>query len=263
MSSPSENEPEDAQEVASVLLLRVALALLGEARLSGNFGGDAELAERATALATEFNDGVPSPDPKRPPIEASLLRPDRISLSVPYREGGSIVESLGLDGILFDGGTAQCVIAKEVDAKDLNPEERAELERRQAEWRAEQERQQRFAATRFVRSIAAPLQPGATVPILAVELFEDGFYVEFTYDTEPPTFDPNEMTAEQFLAHEQDPGITVEDDLGTEYFESGGGGGGGARVFHSSRGFAPAPPSNARVLRIAAGDAPVELDLQP
>jgi hypothetical protein len=101
------------------------------------------------------------------------------------------------------------------------------------------------------------------VPILAIELFEDGFYVEFTYDTEPLTFDLDEMTAEQFLAREKNPEITVEDGLGTEYFESGGGCGGGVRVSHSSRGFAPAPPPNARVLRITAGGAPVELDLQP
>ena len=69
------------------------------------------------------------------------------------------------------------------------------------------------------------------------------------------------MTAEQFLAREQEPAIRVEDDLGTEYFESGGGGGGGVRVSHSSRGFAPAPPPEARVLRVTAGAETVELDL--
>jgi len=263
VSPPFENELDDAQEAAGILLLRVALALLGEARLRGNFGDDAELAEQATALAAEFDGGVPSPYPKRPPIEGSLLRPDRISLSAPFGEGGSIVESLGLDGILFDGGTAFGVTSKQVEPKEMNPEERADLERRQAKGRAEQERRLRFTASGFVRSVAAPSQPSATVPILAIELFEDGFYVEFTYDTEPPTFDLDEMTTEQFLAREKDPEITVEDDLGTEYFESGGGCGGGVRVSHSSRGFVPAPPPNARVLHITAGGASVELDLQP
>lgn len=257
-----EDEHEGAQEAAGILLLRVALALLGEARLRGDFGEEAALAERAAALGAELNGGVPSPDPERPPVEAGLLRPDRISLSAPFREHSSVVESLRLDGILFDGGTVSGYASMRVEPEELSPEERADLERRQAERRAEMERRQRFTATRFVRSVAAPPQPGAAVPILAVELFEDGFYVELTYDTEPPTSDL-EMTAERFFRREKDPEVRVEDDLGTEYFESGRGGRGGARVFHSSRGFAPAPPPDARVLRITAGGAAVELDLQP
>jgi hypothetical protein len=256
-----ENEHEGAQEAAGILLLRVALALLGEARLRRDFGEEAALAERAATLAAEFNSGAPSPDPERPPVEAGLLRPDRISLSAPFGEGSSVVESLSLDGILFDGGTVGSVTAKQVELGELSPEELTDLERRQVEWRAELERRQRFTATRFVRSVAAPLQPGATVPVLAIELFEDGFYVDYTYDTVPPTLDL-EMTAEQFFAREKDPELKVEDDLGTEYFESGGGGGGGVHVSHSSRGFAPAPPPDARVLRITAGGATAELDLQ-
>lgn len=261
MNPPFENEHEDAQEAAGILLLRVALALLGEARLRGDFGEEPALAERAATMAAEFNGGAPSPDPQRPPVQASLLRSDRISLSAPFRERSSIVENLSLDGILFDGGTVGGVTFNQVEPKELSPEERADLERRQAEWRAEQERRQRFTAARFVRSVAAPSQPGAKVPILAIELFEDGFYVDYTYDTAPPTLDL-EMTAEQFFAREKDPEVKVEDELGTEYFESGGGGGGGVRVSHASRGFAPAPPPNARVLRITAGGATVELGLQ-
>lgn len=148
-----------------------------------------------------------------------------------------------------------------VEPEDPAPEERAKLERRRAEWHAEMERRQLFTATRFVRAVAAPPQPGAAVPIHAVELFEDGFYVEFSYDREPPDLDP-ETTAEQLFASHPDPEISVEDDLGTEYFESGGGSGGGVRVFHSSRGFTPAPPPGARVLRVTAGGATVELDLR-
>jgi hypothetical protein len=256
-----ENEHEGAQEAAGILLLRVALALLGEARLRRDFGEEAALAERAATLAAELNGGAPSPGPQRPSVQASLLRPDRISLSAPFRERSSVVESLRLDGILFDGGTVASVTSKRVEPEALSPEERADLERRQAEWLAEQKRRQRFTATRFVRSVAAPSQPGVTVPILAVELFEDGFYVDYTYDKEPPTLDL-ELTAEQFFAREEDPEVKVEDDLGTEYFESGGGGGGGVRVSHSSRGFAPAPPPDAHVLRITADGETVELDLQ-
>lgn len=261
MNPPSfEHEHEGAQEAAGILLLRVALALLGEARLRGSFGKEAALSERTVTLAAELNGGAPSPDPQRPPVQASLLRPDRISLSASFRKSSAVVESLRLDGILFDGGTVSSVTSKRIEPEELSPEERADLERRQAEWLTEQERRQRFTATRFVRSVAAPPQPGVTVPILAIELFEDGFYVDYTYDKEPPTLEL-EKTAEQFFAHEEDPEIKVEDDIGTEYVESGGGGGGGLRVFHSSRGFAPAPPPDARVLRITAGGATVELDL--
>jgi hypothetical protein len=259
---PFENEHEDAQEAASILLLRVALALLGEARLRGDFGEEAALAARAAALTAEFNDSAPTPEPERLPVTASPLRPDRISLSAPFSESSSVVESLRLDGILFDGGAVSGVTFEQIEPRELSPEEHANLERRQAEWQAEQERRQQFTATRFVRSVAAPPQPGSTVPILAVELFEDGFYVEYTHDTEPPTFDL-EMTAQQLLAREKDPEVKVEDDLGTEYFEGGGGGSGGVRVSHSSRGFAPAPPSNARALLITVGGATVKLDLQP
>lgn len=259
---PFEDERENAHEAAEILLLRVALALLGEARLRGDFGEESILAERAATLAAEFTGGAPSPDPGRPPVEASLLRPDRISLSASFEEHSSVVESLSIDGILFDGGTVSGITFAQVEPEELSAEERADLERRQAEWQVELDRQQRFTASRFVRSVAAPPQPSATAPILAIEIFEDGFYVDYTYDTEPPELDFDELTAERFLAREKDPVITVEDDLSTEYFESGGGGGGGVRVFHSSRGFAPAPPPDARVLRITTGGATVELNLR-
>jgi hypothetical protein len=61
---------------------------------------------------------------------------------------------------------------------------------------------------------------------------------------------------------EDKPEISVTDDVGTEYFESGGGWGGGVRVSHSSFGFAPAPPPDARLLRITVSGETVELDLE-
>jgi hypothetical protein len=57
------------QEDASILLLRVALMLLGEARLRGDFGEEAALGERAVALADELTGGAPSPDPRRAVID--------------------------------------------------------------------------------------------------------------------------------------------------------------------------------------------------
>jgi len=249
------------QEAASVLLLRVALLLLAEARLRGDFGDEPEVAERAAALADELTGGAPSLDPQRAAVEVSVLRPDRISLAASFKEGSATTWSLMLDGTLFDGGTVGSMTAVRVAQQELTVEERADLGRRQAEWRDQRERLEQFTATRFVQAIAAPPQPGAEVRVLAIMHYEDGFYVDHTYDTEPPA--PHDMTAEQFFArhHETEPEIEVEDDVGTEYFESGGGGGGGVAVSHSSRGFAPAPPPDARVLRITAGGTTVELDL--
>lgn len=264
MNPPGFDDGHAEQEAASILLLRVALRLLGEARLRGDFGDQAELAERAAALAAELTGGATSPDPGRPVVEVELLRPDRISLVAPFRERSFTSWSLMLDGTLYDGGGGGSISAVMVDPEELSDEERADLERRQAEWEAERARLERFTATRFVRAVAAPPQPDAAVHALAVLLYEDGFYVEHTYDKKPPTFDP-EMDAEQFFALrlEEKPEISVTDDVGTEYFESGGGGwGGGVRVSHSSLGFAPAPPPEARLLRISAGGEAVELDLR-
>lgn len=263
MRVPGVDDDRHGQEATSILLLRVALGLLGEARLRGDFGNEADLAERAATLADELTGGAPSPDPRRARVEVGLLRPDRISLAAAFREGSATTWSLMLDGTLFDGATVGSVSAVEVDPQELSPEEVADLERLQAEWQTQHERLMQFTATRFVQAVAAPPQPGAEVRVLAAMLYEDGFYVDHTYDTEPPAAPDAEMTAEQFFAshRENDPEIEVDDDVGTEYFESGGGGGGGVAVSHSSRGFAPAPPPEARVLRITAGGTTVELDL--
>jgi hypothetical protein len=253
------------QEAVSILLLRVALRLLGEARLRGEFGDEEMLGDRAVALADELTGGAPSPDPRRATVEVGLLRPDRISLSAPFKAGSATSWSLMLDGTLYDGGTTGSVRAVRIDPKTLSAEERADLERRQAEWQARIERLRQFTATRYVRTIAAPPQAGAAVRVLAVLLYEDGFWVDSTYDKEePPRFDPS-MDAETFLALDRDekPELTIADDLGTEYFESGGGGrGGGVRVSHATYGFAPAPPSEARVLRVTTEAETVEFYLR-
>jgi hypothetical protein len=263
MSPPRiEDSDHGPQEAASILLLQVALRLLGEARLRGDFGDEAELADRAAAIADELSGGAPSPDPPRPLVEVDLIRPDRIGLTASFREGDTSTWRLMLDGTLYDGGGVSSYAA--IDPEELSPEEMAEVERQRAEWQAELDRQQQFTATRFVRAVPAPPQTATATRILAALLYEDGFYVEITYDKEPPSLDL-EMDAEQVfaLAQEGKPEITVEDDLGTEYFESGGGWGGGIRVSHSSFGFAPAPPPEARLLLVSANGETVGLDLPP
>jgi hypothetical protein len=272
MTPPGFEDDEEmrGQEAASILLLRVALRLLGDARRRGDFGDEEELAERAVAIADELTGGAPSPDPRRAVVEVGLIRPDRISLSAPFERSSAVTERLMLDGTLYGGGTVSGFGFVKAEPREPSEEEKAELERRRAEWQALMERQQQFTATRFIRAIVPRPRPDSTMPILAVLLFEDGFYVETTYDKDAPApFDAEDlenMTAERFFAMRRDdkPEITVADDIGTKYFESGGGGwGGGVRVSHSSQGFAPAPPPSARVLRVAAGDDTVELDVLP
>ncbi len=251
------------QEAASILLLCVALRLLGEARLRGDFGSDEELGGRAVAIADEITGGAPSPDPRSAVVEASLIRPDRISLSAPFDGSSSTAWSLMLDGTLYGGMTVTGFgFVEAEEPEELSEEEQAERERLRAEWQAGIERGRQFTATRFDRALTLSSQPGSSRPILAVLLYEDGFYVESTYDKDAPTFDA-EMDARQFFAihRGEEPAITVTDDVGTEYFESGGGGAGGVQVSHASLGFAPAPPSTARVLRISTDGATVELPL--
>jgi hypothetical protein len=266
MSPPGLDEDDEMrdQEAASILLLRVALRLLGKARLRGDFGTEEALGERALAIADELTGGKPSPDPRRAAVEVGLIRPDRIFLSAPFEKSSSVVESLMVDGTLYGGGGVTGYGPVRSEPEELSEEERAERERRQAEWIARMERSRQFTATRFVRALTPPPQRGAARPILAVLLYEDGFRVESTYDKDPQTFDPH-MDAEQFFARDrgENPAVTITDDVGTEYFWSGGGGGSGVRVHHSSQGFAPAPPASARVMRVTVNGKTVELGLVP
>jgi hypothetical protein len=266
MSPPGLDEADEMrdQEAASILLLRVALRLLGEARLRGDFGTEEALVERAVAIADEITGGKPSPDPRQAIVEVGLIRPDRISLSAPFDRSSAVVESLMIDGTLYGGGTVSGYGPVRSEPEELSEEEQAERERHQAEWRARTERSRQFTTTRFVRALTPPPQPGAARPILAVLLYEDGFWVESTYDEDPQTFDPH-MDAEQFFAmhRRENPAVTITDDVGTEYFSSGGGGSSGVRVRHSSERFAPAPPASARVLRIKMDEETVELGLIP
>jgi hypothetical protein len=259
-----EDEEMRDQEAASILLLRVALRLLGEARLRGDFGGDDQLAERAVAIADEITGGAPSPHPRRPVIEASLIRPDRISLSAPFDSSSSTAWSLMLDGTLYDGMTVTGYgFVEPEESEELSEEEEAERERLHAEWEARAERSRQFTAARFVRALVPPPQSDSPRPILAVLLYEDGFFLESTYDKGAQAIDPGTETRRFFAMHRgKEPAITVTDDVGTEYFASGAGGSGGVRVSHASLSFAPAPPATARVLRITTDGTSVELPLE-
>lgn len=256
-----DQERHDVQEVAGILKLRVALVLLAEARRRGDFGSEEELAARAAEVADELSGGMPSPDPRRPLIKAELLRPDRIGLSVAFEEDHTTYASLTIDGILFDQATTVAVRAVPIDRTKLNEEELADLDRRIAERKEQTKRLRQFTATRFLRAVAAPPQPGATTRVLAVMLFADGLQVDHAADAEPPPDLDAFESAEDYFARDEKPLIRVEDDLGTEYFESGGSSWGGFPISRGQAGFAPAPPADARVLRVTTAGGTVELKL--
>jgi hypothetical protein len=252
------------QEEANVLMMRVALILLAEARRRGDFGDAEGLAARASELTAELSGGASSPNPDRPLLQADLDQPDRVDLSIATGDSSASFQSLGFDGILYEAGTSVGVRAVPIDEDALSEEQKAAMERRRAEWQERMERTRQFTASDYRRTIVAPPQPGADLVILAAVLFADGFYVEHTEDQDPPSPEERdeEATMDAFLALRDGSAMQVEDDLGTEYFPSGAGGSGGVRVIRSSTGFAPAPPAAARVLRITTDSGTVELDLQ-
>jgi hypothetical protein len=271
VSEPGWDEEEEMrdQAAAEILLVQVVLRLLGEARLRGDFGAEEDLAGRAAAIADELTDGAPSPNPRRETVEARLIRPDRIALSAAFSESSAVTESLMLDGTLYGGGVVAgfARVPPQRQERELSAEERADRARRKAEREARMERARQFTASAFVRAIVPPPQPDAAARILAVLLYEDGFYVESTHDKDEPEPLPADlagMTPEQIFALRRadgGPEITIADDLGTEYFPSGGAGSGGVRVSHASQGFAPAPPPEAHLLRVMAGAQTLELHL--
>jgi hypothetical protein len=263
VNAPGEDrEREERRNAAEMLQTRVALVLLAEARRRGGFGDEEPLVARAAELSAEMGGDALSPGADPPTVTAHLGGPDRIGLSTPTGEHTSIFASLGFDGILYEeGASVGLSVGDRIEPEELDAEQRQALARLQEEARKRRESELRFTASRFVRAIAAPPQPGAAVQVLAVQLFEDGFYVDSTFDKGKREWSDQESPVAG-LFRESGSEVRVEDDLGTEYVASGNGSAGGVRVCRATRGFAPAPPAEARVLRITTEGGTVELDLQ-
>jgi hypothetical protein len=263
MSLRFEQDPEEArrQAEAHLLLLHVALALIDDARRLGAFETDEEkLAARVAALADELGSGArPATSERDGRVEATPLSADRIELSADFSESSSVFETLRADGVLLGGGTSMSISAQTIDEAELSPEEAEEMRQAVAEFEARQARPQ-FRGEHFLRALAAEPQPDAEFQILAAELFDDGFLVHYTHDQEPGSLesivsdDPR-----QWLENRH--GLRVEDDLGTEYFESPAGGSGGVQVVHGASAFAPAVAPQAGTLRITTPAGTVELPL--
>jgi hypothetical protein len=263
MSRGFEPDPEEQrrQSEANLLLLRVALALIDDARRLGAFETDEEtLAARTAELTDELGSGAPAgSSPDEAPVRAAPLALDQVQLSAPYGDSSSVVATLRTDGVLLDEGVTLSLRAERVDEPGLSPEEAEEMRRAVAEFQAKQARPQ-FGGGRFVRALAADPQPGSEVQVLAAELFDDGLLVHYSFDQESESLE-SIMSSDLSEWQERGPGLRVEDDLGTEYYASGGGGGGGVQVVHGAFGFAPAVPSNARTLRISTRGDTIELPL--
>jgi hypothetical protein len=253
------------QEAASILLLRVALQLLGVARLRGNFGEGKEINARAAEIADVLTADVPPTDPRRPAIQATVVRGDRIFLQASFDASSATAWSLMLDGTLYNGTTITGFGSAIPDPGAPSEGESVRLEPRGGGFRDRTARSRQFTASRFVRALAPPPQRRSETPVLAVLLYEDGLWVETTHDHAPR--EPSNLGGDaEWLLPIPDsarPAIRVTDDLGTEYLESGGRLGGGVKVQHSSQGFAPAPPPDARLLRVTIDDRSFEMELRP
>jgi hypothetical protein len=235
-------EEERLAEAGALRLNRIALRLIAEARGLG-FGDD----EGALlARAEELGEGV----------GLTLTAGGLIELSVACGAGFYARAELREDGVVLGGS-----ISAPARYWSRKPEEFTPLEReqRRLESLAEEARRGKpeFHGKRYLRTVAAPAQPGADLRVLAAEIFDDGFYVDFTYDNE---IEP-ELTEDAFR-EDPKPRLAVEDDLGTDYYEGLRGSYGGRPVSSSTFNFAPTPPAAATVLRITTDSGTVELDLR-
>jgi hypothetical protein len=242
------------QEEAGVLLLRVGLVLIDDARRGDGFETDeAKLTARVNKILEDL--GAGAPNSAEAPVQATPEDRERVLLTAPTGKGTSTSSLLRVDGVLLKGYSSITVSLEETETTELSPEQEEELRRAQERFEA-QMRLPRFEGKRFLRALTADPRPGSAVQILAVELFDDGLAVHYTHDQSPESIESDRMLE----AFEPWAGVRVEDDLGTEYHGNGGGGG-GVKVVHGATGFAPAVPDAARVLRISSRSGSVELPL--
>jgi hypothetical protein len=255
----SERTPEHERRkaVASLLLTRVALGLIQDARRGGGFGEDeGALRTRAASLAAEFAADTGA-KPGQAPVELELRSGGRIELSVPFDAEFREWAELREDGVVLGGGTAGPSRTRTLRTEEMKPWEKEEQERRNLARKAARGKP-KFRGKRYLRTLVAPPQRGADERILAIELYSNGLIVEFTYDTEPLSEEQMES-----MFYPPRPPMRVEDDVGTDYYEGERASyGGGPGASHSHFSFAPAVPAAARVLRITTDSGTVEVATQ-
>jgi hypothetical protein len=281
-------DPEQQRRQASAheLMLIVGARLLAEARLHGAFPtGDGALDEFRERFAPELREDehivlvdeewvdLPRSDYK---VMIGDPEPDAVTLSCRYGSH-SLSERLRIDGVLDEGIFGVGVSVGDPDQRvELTEEEQEVMRLAFARKKEGKEERGRFDGARFLRAIAPEPQPGASVWILAVELYGEGLIVRYTYDdpvdvemTIPLHFyelagvePPLEELLRQARAEGGNlaPAISVRDDLGTLYvFE--GGRYGGLQVSQGEACFAPAIPAEATRLTVASYAGEVTFDL--
>jgi hypothetical protein len=261
MNQISGFDPEDerSREESGVLLLRVGLALIDDARHGDGFETDeVKLAARVDEVLDEL--GANDSDSDETPVQVTSEGHDRVLLSVKTDEHSSDSALLRADGILLDEYTSFGFgsSAHAIDADELSPEQQEELRRARADYEARMKRRE-FHGAHFRRVLTAEPQSQSGVQILAVELYADGLIVHYTFDQDPESTESTE-SGEPFGNPRRMTQISLEDDLGTEYYESDGGEG-GVQVFHGARAFTPAIPEAASLLRVSARGGTVEFTL--
>jgi hypothetical protein len=246
----------EENEAISLLLNRVVLGLLNDARHAGGFGADeAALESRAKELTERLVDRATIPGDLS--VRLELLRGGRIELTVGEDEGVRASAEVREDGYVLGGSTARGGggEAITIDPEDLQPWEREELRRRDL---ADEARRGRppFEARDYRRTLVAPPQPDAAIRVLATALYGDGLIVEFTYDSGEPT----EAELESLYGRPRPP-MRIEDDLGTSYYEGERASYGGSPASIAYFTFAPGIPTDAAALRVTTDSGTVELDL--
>lgn len=242
-ASGPEPEEERFREEAGVLMLRVGLAMIDDARRTNGFETDkARLAVQINKILSSLGSGE-STGGQAPPVTVTPIDAERVRLSVLLDQSLSEGAVLRTDGVLLEEYVSFGISAEAVDPGELAPKEREELRAAQKRFEARM-RAPEFQGGHFLRALPVEVRPGSEIQILAVELFDDGLVIHFSHDE-----------AEQLPLE-----LLVEDDLGTEYYESGGSAG-GVQVAHGSLTFTPAAPEGARILRVTSSSGTVKLPL--
>jgi hypothetical protein len=253
-----ETEGERHQSAALALLLnRVVLGLVGEARQADGFGDDeTALRSRAKDLVEQFVDREATPAGAS--VHLDLLPRDRIEIRIEDPRGLHAGAQVRGDGFVLGSSTGRFSRGEAVtiDPADLEPWEREEMRRQDLADKARRGKA-RFIGRDYRRTLVAPPQPDAALRVLAAALYGDGLLVEFTYDTEEPT--KAQMESQYFPPR---PAMRIEDDLGTKYYAGERASYGGSPASLGYFTFAPAVPAAARVLRITTDSGAVEIDLQ-
>jgi hypothetical protein len=221
----ADSEEGQAEMAASLQLNRIALRLIAAAR-----HGD----------LSDFGEEGPA------------------TIEVPTGEGDrQLHATLRSDGVVVSDGSSGPSRRWIVRPEEMSPEEREDRRRHKLAQEARRGKP-KFEGVGYRRTVLAPPQPGAKLRVLAVEIFEDGFYVDFTYDAQMPKAEDVDRGRPPYRPKPQ---MDVADDVDTDYYEGERANLGGGPAAFATFNFSPTPPSDATVLRITTDSGTVGLDL--